>query len=301
MAVPVALVALVVLLAWPAPRLLARVTAIRRAPRAALVLWQAMTAATVLAACAAAPSAVPWLVGDSPRLLEAWPVVGLAGLVTAVVTVRLLVSGDRVGRSLRTVRRRHRELVDLLATPRAQGTDAGAHTRVLEHPTPTAYCLPGFRRRVVLTQGTLHRLGPDELRAVMAHERAHLAARHDLVLEHFTVVHEAVPAFVRAPSALHEVHLLIEVLADRAAVRRTGVVATARAIVAMADGPTPAGSLGIRETASDAAARLALLEGGPVGGLPQGAASTLLYAVSTLLVTAPLTLLVLAFADFSPA
>ena len=140
----------------------------------------------------------------------------VAALVTGIVTVRLLVSGDRVGRNLRSVRRRHRELVDLLAM------EGDGHTRVLEHPTPTAYCLPGVRRRVVLTQGTIDRLSPDELEAVMAHERAHLVARHDLVMEFFTVVHEAVPRFVRSSTALHEVHLLIEVLADRAAVRRAG-------------------------------------------------------------------------------
>ena len=63
---------------------------------------------------------------------------------------------------------------------------------------------------------------------MLAHERAHLRARHDLILEFFTVVHEAVPAFVRSDAALREVTLLIEVLADRAAVRATSVLATAR-------------------------------------------------------------------------
>jgi Zn-dependent protease with chaperone function len=291
----VALVTLALLLAWPVPRLLARVTAVRRGPRAALVLWQSTAVAAVLAALFAAPAAVPWLVGSAPRLRESWPVLALAAAVTGIVTVRLLVSGDRVGRNLRSVRRRHRELVDLLAT------EGEGHTRVLEHTTPTAYCLPGVRRRVVLTQGTIDRLSPDELDAVMAHERAHLAARHDLVMEFFTVVHEAVPGFVRSSSALREVHLLIEVLADRAAVRRAGVVTTARAIVGMADGPKPAGAMAIRESTAAAKARIELLDGGRVAGLPAPVASTLMYAASIVLVAAPLALLVLAFAGFSPA
>lgn len=290
-----ALVALALMLAWPVPRLLARVTTVRRGPRAALVLWQSTAVAAVLAALFAAPAAVPWLVGTAPQLRESWPVLAVAALLTGIVTVRLLISGDRVGRNLRSVRRRHRELVDLLAR------EGDGHTRVLEHTTPTAYCLPGVRRRVVLTQGTIDRLSPDELEAVMAHERAHLAARHDLVMEFFTVVHEAVPRFVRSSTALREVHLLIEVLADRAAVRRAGVVTTARAIVGMADGPKPAGAMAIRESTAAAKARIELLEGGPVAGLPGPLASTLMYAVSALLVAAPLALLVLAFSGFSPA
>jgi hypothetical protein len=233
------------------------------------------------------------VVGSAPQVQDNWPVVALAAALTGIVTVRLLVSGDRVGRNLRSVRRRHRQLVDLLAT----GGDG--HTRVLEHTTPTAYCLPGVRRRVVLTQGTIDRLSPDELGAVMAHERAHLVARHDLVMEFFTVVHEAVPRFVRSSAALHEVHLLIEVLADRAPVRRAGVVTTARAIVGMADGPRPAGSMAIRESTADARARIELLEGGPVAGLPGPLAEALMYAVSALIVAAPLALLTLAYAGFS--
>ncbi|HET7800888.1 MAG TPA: M56 family metallopeptidase [Humibacillus xanthopallidus] len=291
----VVLVALAIVLAWPVPRLLARVTTVRRGPRAALVLWQSTAVAAVLAALFAAPAAVPWLVGSAPRLSESWPVLALAALLTGIVTVRLLVAGDRIGRNLRSVRRRHRELVDLLAT---QGE---GHTRVLEHTTPTAYCLPGVRRRVVLTQGTIDRLAPEELDAVMAHERAHLAARHDLVMEFFTVVHEAVPRFVRSPTALREVHLLIEVLADRAAVRRAGVVTTARAIVGMADGPKPVGAMAIRESTAAAKARIELLEGGRVAGLPGPLASALMYAASVLIVAAPLALLVAAFAGFSPA
>jgi Zn-dependent protease with chaperone function len=288
-----ALVVLAIVLAWPVPRMLAQVTTVRRGPRSALVLWQSTAVAAVLAALFAAPAAVASIVGSAQRLQDDWLVVAVAALVTGLVAVRLLVSGDRVGRNLRSVRRRHRELVDLLAM------EGEGHTRVLEHPTATAYCLPGVRRRVVLTQGTIDRLSPDELEAVMAHERAHLVARHDLVMEFFTVVHEAVPRFVRSSTALHEVHLLIEVLADRAAVRRVGVVTTARAIVGMADAARPAGSMAIRESTADARARIELLDGGPVAGLPAPLAAALTYAVSALVVAAPVTLLALAYSGFS--
>ena len=45
---------------------------------------------------------------------------------------------------------------------------------------PTAW--PGFHSRVVVSSGAIEALSDDELAAVLAHERAHLHARHDLVL-----------------------------------------------------------------------------------------------------------------------
>jgi len=293
-----ALVVLAVLLAWPVPRGLARATSLRRAPLAALVLWQSTAVAAVLAALLAAPASIPLLVGRQLRPSQHWVVLAVAATVSGVVAVRLLLSADRVGRNLRAARRRHRELVDLLGVP---GEGADRNLRVLEHTTPTAYCVPGVRRRVVLTQGTLDRLGPDELSAVLAHERAHLAARHDLVIEFFTVVHEAMPGFLRCDAALREVHLLIEVLADRAAVRRTGPLTTGRAIVAMAGGPKPAGAMAMADSTRVATARIGLLDAERIAGLPVPVVATMMYAVSALLVLAPLALYSAAIAELTLA
>ena len=293
------------------------------------MLWQAAAVAAVLAALLAGPAAVLAVVEATPGASTAmaagtasgavsgaasgsrtglttgftaenvtlWPT-PVAILVTVVVAARLLFSGDRVGRRLRAARRRHRDLVDLLAvggSTGATGTDQDDRMRVLEHSTPTAYCVPGLARRVVVTRGTLDSLAADELEAVLAHERAHLTARHDLVLEFFTVMHEAVPGFMRSAQALRSVTLLIEVLADRAAVRAAGVVPTARAIVAMVGGPRPDGALGMSDSGSasvsDARLRIDLLEGGRVLGLPNGLASALMYVASGLLVVAPVALL----------
>jgi Zn-dependent protease with chaperone function len=291
-----ALVALAILLAWPVPRALARVTSLRRASRAALVLWQSTAVAAVLAALLAAPAALPALLGHQVRLSQSWPTVTVAAVLSGVVAVRLLLSWDRVGRNLRTARRRHRDLVDLLGVA---GEGADRHMRVLEHTTPTAYCVPGVRRRVVLTQGTLDRLGPDELSAVLAHERAHLGARHDLVMEFFTVVHEAMPGFLRSEAALREVHLLIEVLADRAAVRHAGAVSTGRAIVAMAGGPKPAGAMAMADSTRVATARIGLLDAERIAGLPIRAVAVMMYAVSAVLVAAPLALYLGAIAELT--
>ena len=137
----------------------------------------------------------------------------------------LLLSGHRVGRRLRILRARHRELVDIIAR------HDGQRTRVLAHPTPTAYCLPGRHARVVISQGVLDQLPDEQVQAILAHEEEHLRARHDLLVEFFTVVHQTVPPVLRREEAMREVRLLIEALADRAAVRVAGELPTARALL----------------------------------------------------------------------
>lgn len=286
-----ALVLLAVALAAVAPRLMARLTTFRRSPRAALIAWQSVSLAAVAAALCAAPAAVPYLTSTTTIgwiQTRRWLVFGVAAALTLAVLARLLLSGHRIGTRLRAARARHRELVDVLSAPddgrRADGI------RVLDHATPTAYCLPGRRSRVVLTQGALAALPSGELDAVLAHERAHLRGRHDLLIEYFTVLHHSVPDPVRSPEALREVRLLVEALADRAAVRASGAVDTARALLALARGQAPEAGLGAGGDGSTAARMRLLAEDPlplPVVGLMH------LYAVAVLAL--PLILLWLAW------
>lgn len=254
---PLLLGALAVLLAGPAPRLLARATLVRHTPRAAMVLWQGGALAAVLAALGAGLSLAThqaWRRAPEPL---SWGVAVLALLVTVVVLGRLLVSGHRTGTRLRALRRRHRRHVDLLGQ---RDEAVGEGVLVLAHEVPVAYCLPGVgRSRVVLSAGALGRLAPEELRAVLAHERAHLRARHDLVLEAFSVLHTAFPRWVSSASALGEVRLLAEVLADRAAARRAGRAALARALVTLVAGAAPEGSVGAAGDVSGLRTRIQLL------------------------------------------
>ncbi|WP_148571585.1 M56 family metallopeptidase [Nocardioides caldifontis] len=225
------LAVLALLLAGPVPAFLSRRTAIRRAPRAATVLWQAVALAAVLSATGATLALSTGTgLGEGRGPVEL-VVAALALAVTVVVVGRLLLSGHLVGTRLRALRREHRRLVDLLGSPE------GDHL-VLEDETPVAYCLPGvLHGRVVVTRGAVVRLPEEQLAAVLAHERAHLHARHDLVLEAFTVLHSAFPRVVSSDRALAEVRLLVELLADAAARRQHGAVPLARALVTLADGP----------------------------------------------------------------
>jgi Zn-dependent protease with chaperone function len=252
-----ALVAL--LLVGPVPELLARAAWPMRAPRAAVVLWQAIAVAAVLSAFSAGLAIasrlfVPGRDGRPTATITSeirvlgWPLwltyVGVFA-ITLMIGARLLLAVLQVAIGTRRRRARHRMLVDLLGTSRdgASRITRTGHLRILDVSEPLAYCLPGVRSRVVVSKGALNTLDDEEITAILGHERAHLRARHDLVLEMFIAVHAAFPRFVRSASALGAVRLLVEMLADDAAVRATGPAPLARALVACAAGPTPSGAL----------------------------------------------------------
>ncbi|HTQ21607.1 M56 family metallopeptidase [Mycobacterium sp.] len=252
---------LAVLLVGPIPALVARAKWPLRAPRAAMVLWQAIALAAVFSAFSAGIAIASRLLMPGPdgrptaRVLDAegrlgWPLwaayIAVLAL-TVLVGVRLMLAVIRVAIATRRRRAHHRMVVDLvgvghdaaLAQPCARTRDL----RVLDVAQPLAYCLPGVRSRVVVSEGTLNTLNDAEVAAILTHERAHLRARHDLVLEAFTAVHAAFPRLVRSSNALSSVQLLAELLADDAAVRAAGRGPLARALVACASGRAPSGAL----------------------------------------------------------
>ncbi len=254
---------LAVLLAGPAPALLARAAWPLRAPRAAMVLWQAIALAAALSAFSAGIAIATRLLMPGSDGRPTAGVIGAAGrlgwslwtayiavfALTVLVGARLLIAVARLAVANRRRRAHHRMVVDLVGV----GHDAAlaqqrAHTRdlrVLDIAQPLAYCLPGVRSRVVVSEGALSTLTDAEVTAILSHERAHLRARHDLVLEAFTAVHAAFPRLVRSANALRAVQLLVELLADDAAVRATGRTPLARALVACAAGRPPSGALAL--------------------------------------------------------
>ncbi|BBY83603.1 M56 family metallopeptidase [Mycolicibacterium pulveris] len=246
-------------LSGPVPAVLARAAWPMRAPRAAIVLWQAIALAAVLSAFSAGIAIASRLFAPGPdgrptayifSEIDAlgWPVWTAYVVVfalTLVIGARLALAVLQVAIATRRRRAHHRMVVDLVGkSQRCHHLPAGGYgLRILDVDQPLAYCLPGVRSRVVVSEGTLTALADNEFAAILSHERAHLRARHDLVLEMFTAVHAAFPRFVRSASALGAVRLLIEMLADDAAVRTAGPTPLARALVACAGGPTPSGAL----------------------------------------------------------
>ncbi|HVL85304.1 MAG TPA: M56 family metallopeptidase [Pseudonocardia sp.] len=241
------------LLAEPVSRTLAAAGWPARDPVGALLVWQAVGLAGGLALLGSGvvyglaplgenlPTAVPGLVaaigaGEVPAGLRLDH--GLALLAAALLAVRLLgVLAAVTLRTLRT-RRRHRDLLDVLGTP----WPAAPGARVLDHPVPVAYCLPGRRARLVVSAGALDALDGSGVRAVLAHERAHLRERHDLVVLPF-VAWGATAPFVRGMAcAQFAVAALIEMRADDVASTGAAPAELVGALRTVA-GPAPAAAL----------------------------------------------------------
>ncbi len=171
-----------------------------------------------------------------------------AALLTAHLVFTLLLTYVKIERQ----RRRHRELLALLASPDA----GGPGTLVINHDSPVAYCLPGGARSVtVLSDGLMAALEPNELRAVLNHENAHLSQRHDLLLWAFAAWRQALPWFPTTRLAQVAVNSLIEMLADDAALKSESKATLIRAIAIVASGASPSnpamGPLGNKKTTTD--------------------------------------------------
>ena len=84
-----------------------------------------------------------------------------------------------------------------------------------------AYTLPGWHSRVVLSAGLVDLLTEQELAAVIEHERAHLRARHDLLVLPFQAWAVALGRIPGVRLAGGSVAELTEMLADDVAAART--------------------------------------------------------------------------------
>ncbi len=296
------------LLAWPVPALLARAGWPRRDPLVALVCWQAVGLAGGLSMIGALlvhglspwghslPEAVASVVTASPAgdpvRGDHWVALTLAGVLAVELLGVLVLSWIRTTRT----RRRHRELLELVVRPSAELPD----TRLLEHPAPVAFCIPGARPLLVLSSGMVAELDDGQLAAVVAHERAHLRERHHLLLLPFVAWEAALPVLPAAGRAHAAVRELVEMRADDVALaslsgpapRRTLAQAIVTAVGGGGGVDVPSGALAV--TGGVARARvLRLLE--PPSPLPAVARWTALVSAGLLLLLPTALLLVPAF------
>jgi Zn-dependent protease with chaperone function len=231
------LAALALLLAGPVTDAFGHARWTARAPRAAVVLWQAIAIAAVLAAIGsvlALPEELLRLTANQDRLQFGPDLIAaatVAAVMAGTIVLRLIISLGRLAVSTRRRRQRHRDLVDLIS--QADTTHRALDLRILDGEHPIAYCVPGRQARVVISTGTTALLSAEQVDAVVAHERAHLRSRHDLVIEAFTALHAAFPRWVRSRLALDSVRALLEMLADDHAARLHGRGVLAGAITAM--------------------------------------------------------------------
>jgi Zn-dependent protease with chaperone function len=213
-----------------------------RSPRLALGLWLAVpvswVAAVVLAVLAAmAPVALSWSgssgAGWAQLARSAAPggrVIAVAGLVASAAVV--LWAAGCMAREVHRDWRAWRGHAALVAAVGRPGDEPGV--AIIDHDVPAVYCLPSGRYRIVVSGGAVRALSPEQVRVVLAHERAHLRCRHHLVLTLATALGRAFPCVPLLASAPSEVAVLSEMAADDAAARRHSRDDLAAALVVLA-------------------------------------------------------------------
>ncbi len=273
-----------------APKLLATARWTDRSPVAGVLLWQSLTLTAVLCALGvvlAAPEEASRAAGARHPETVAALLFSLA--VAAVIVIRLIVSLVRVTSRAHARRDRHRTLVDLLDRVERHEDLTGEEVRVLDAPLPLAYCVPGRDPRVVLSDGVLRVLDREQVDAVLAHERAHLRHKHELVMESFTAFYQAVPGPLRSKAPLDAVHLLLEMVADDAARRRTGPAPLRAALARMTDAVPLAEEVTADPEGESRRRRLARLDGPATGS---GAVTVAATAAAAGLLVLPTVILV---------
>lgn len=222
--------------------------------RAMLALWTLATATWLLACAALLATLVTRVMGPGVKSLIAacvdlFQAVHENGAESGVVAAGLLGAAGLARLSWAAARRRARR-----AWTREHGRALAAGGRrrtlhldrvwLLDRPEPAAYCMPGRRFGIVVTRGALDRLTGPELRAVLAHERAHLRGRHHLLVTWARLLDTAFPRVPLLRAAADEVPELVEWAADDRAAQETGPHALAHALGIMAAsgvrGPDPA-------------------------------------------------------------
>ncbi len=93
---------------------------------------------------------------------------------------------------------------------------------------------PAGSPTVVLTTGALQALSPDQLQAVLAHERAHLTGHHHRLLAMARIARQILPFLPLTRDADVQVARLIELHADDTATRTSDSAPLAAALVVLA-------------------------------------------------------------------
>jgi Zn-dependent protease with chaperone function len=265
-------------LAWLGPAPLARLTATGVNARLGLAVWFVAMSSAVASAVTAVSFLVRTAVNGWPRFAGTicQSVTGgpcppqlyrsaifeasvAAASVLAVLTV--LTLAWRYGRSVQGARRRASEHAQAarITGRRFPGTGIPPLSTavVLEAPQPAVYCVPGRPATIVLTTGALAVLDPPQLLAVLAHERAHLAGRHHLLVTLGKATRAGFPAVPLFTRGAEEIARLAEMRADDVAARRSGRDTLLRALVAMGTGrPLAAPATALAATGGSVSARV---------------------------------------------
>jgi Zn-dependent protease with chaperone function len=159
-------------------------------------------------------------------------------LVVSWATLRILTS--IIGGLRDASRRRVAHLTGLsLVGRRSRRLNA----TIVDWPEPVAYCLPARPGVVVLSSAALRALSGRELRAVLEHERAHLAGNHSTISTIARGISHALPHLPLFAQLGQQIATLLEMRADDRAARHVGRRTVAGALAAMAPMTVTFGSM----------------------------------------------------------
>lgn len=125
-------------------------------------------------------------------------------------------------------------------------TVLGHRVTVLEHPVPTAFAMPPGAGGIAVSTGALAVLDEAELRAVLAHEQAHLDQRHHLVTALLAAASAMLGWIPLVSAVAAAVPHYLEVAADDQARRRAGTTALVGALVKLSQPTAPAAGTALR-------------------------------------------------------
>lgn len=245
MIVTFALIGYSLVLATVIPSHLRRARWVDRAPRLAIASWQALTGAVLASTIMAGLALTIPTVHVSRHLAEflqacamalrlhyAFPGSAVFGILGALFAIALLVRStwflSTAAVKMVQERAHHLRVLDLVGQ-----RDAQRGIVILECEESMVYCLPGRRNRTVVTTAALNALDDNQLEAVLAHERAHLAERHDLAIALSTALAEAFKNMTVFRTAASEISRLVELRADDVAAARTDRLTVADALLAV--------------------------------------------------------------------
>lgn len=244
---------------WLAPPTLARLTRNGIAPRLGVTAWLTAIGSVVAAWLGAVVFlAVDFAHGGAGRsvLTSCLSVLGTvatgrSGIAVAVGSIMLAVAAllgsivvlRRLASTALRIRNRgngHARTARMIG----RRTDA-PDVVIIQTPQRVAYCIAGRPRAIVVTSGALDALDPDQLDAVLAHERAHLSGRHPQLLAVLHALAATLPRIALFRTGATEVARLLEMCADDHAARRHGAHTLLGGLIALCDGGTvPADALG---------------------------------------------------------
>lgn len=217
-------------------------------------------------------------------------------VILLAVAGGVIVGGAVIGiRFTRTIARLrvhahgHAHAVRLVGRPT---TELGVY--VVDAAERTAYCVEGKPPAIVVTSAAVAALDESELKAVLAHERAHLDGHHLRIVTMLRGLAAALPRFTLITRGVTEVSRLLEMCADDVAARRYGPAPLLTGLLALAGG-APAAALGAADVAVlNRAERLAI----PPGHSARVRAQAALTSASTIIAVAPLGTLALGASGF---